>query len=213
MTAGRRRKRPPPLSRSAKPLPQPAPTEVVADVALRDGAICLIAETLYVATDVSLAQLVEVAPIKESGTHIRTLESWCRAGKWVVHRRQFRERWKARILAEIGNELAVARREQLRELNSLRAQALKQLASRKLKPRSYEGMVNAVCRLVLTVDHVQRGLLAELAPISAPRTVELGAPVAMRASLSEEEALAAAKAVVALRRHHGEQPTTSAESG
>lgn len=158
----------------------------------------LAVEVQYVSTDFSLAQLIEREPLASSGINLRRVEAWCKQGGWVAQRTTFQKKWRDKILEEMGQEIADARRRDLRSLMAIQTDAVNKIRSGALEAKSYEGLIGAIVRLAKVVDDIQVKMLGDLPP---PSSVTSAAPADIPTpQLTLDEALAAAKMLIAMRR-------------
>lgn len=91
----------------------------------------------------------------------RTLERWCKAGRWVQKRQEYLERWTQKARDRIGSQLAQERLHEITMLQEMRDLARDKLTDPSTLPRSWEGVAKAFVDLVKTLDE-QREKLTEV---------------------------------------------------
>ena len=156
---------------------------------------------------VSLTDLAQ-HPLFAGQVSAKSLEAWCKQGGWVELRRQNAEAWRKQMTVETGRELVEFRREQLRKLRRLSDIMFKELlpdksGHLKMPANSYESFVQAFVRVVGMSDEVTQKSLDDVMPDVRPVQLEEAteqSEMALKSSMSDEEARAGAKAILAMRR-------------
>lgn len=165
--------------------------------------------TYLYTTSLQKVSLTELAkhPLFAGHVAVKTLESWCKQGAWVEMRRQNAEAWRKAMVVETGRELIEFRRDQLRKLKQLSDIMFKELqpgkgGSLKLQANSYESFVQAFVRVIgLGVDLTQQTIddvMPDVQPVQEAPTEQ--SEIALKSSMSIEEARIGAKAILAARR-------------
>lgn len=161
--------------------------------------------------------------------HLRTLEAWSLKDKWVENRREVQEKIRVQVENRIATEIAKHRSDQLKTMQTIFDDAIDKLMPKPrlatdgngkpvLDPegnetyfpgaapdvKSYEGLVNAITRLSEVLDSQRERLGETLTPQMFVGDDDEGMGSAgatpIQPQLSQEEARAAAKLLIQMRR-------------
>lgn len=187
------------------------PDAVVAG--LQDN-IRLLAGHMYMASNLSIAQLAKTPELQ--GINIRVLEGWSVKDEWVAKRHEFQDRVKIRVQNVLASEVARERSNQMKDIVS-RRNALSKLVQAKLdslfdadgdllpeaSDEKLTSLVNTWIKVTDLADKFLDKLGEEFFPAAADAAAgidELQAASSIRPQLTQEEARAAAKLLIKMRR-------------
>ncbi len=128
--------------------------------------------------------------------HLRTVEAWSRDHAWSQKRRAFQDECLERLRAKVGDELVQQRQLDLERMETLKERVLQALPS--AEPKSLEGLVGSLCRLIQLQDDMRSTVLPQMPPTAQPVG---GSPLRpdMKPRLTDEEARAAATTIIRMR--------------
>lgn len=154
--------------------------------------------------------LRKVAADKDfDGITVQQLRAWSDAGKWNERRAEHLQRLRQQVQSKLAVALRRSRLQQLGAMRQIEHQGMLMLSDPNLTPKNgWESMANAVTRLSERIESMQasigRDAAAGLVPVTASLT-QGDVPADMMPELSDDEARAAARAVVEMRRSQGAQ--------
>lgn len=157
------------------------------------------AEIRYV-TDpqgISSQELSEIEPFK-GVVRPHLMCDWRSKHDWVEKRKKYFDGVSDSIKKKLGKRLVSIQVEQLKELDTLYHDAIAKLKERKLKPKTLEGMITALVKLVTASNELRDRIAREIVPENLGGTRDEGMQVTPK--LTESEARAAAKAIIHERR-------------
>ena len=155
--------------------------------------------------------LREVAADKDfDGVGVHQLRAWSDAGRWTERRAEHLQRLRQQVQSKLAVALRRSRLQQLRAMRQIEHQGMLMLSDPNLTPKNgWESMANAVARLSERIENMQtsigRDAVAGLTP-AVSQLAQGDVPADMLPELSDEEARAAARAVVEMRRSHSSLP-------
>lgn len=183
----------------------PAQSKKVEWLALRHAA-CLRYITDH--RGISIKKLSEQELFKDSVSY-ETFQRWSMVDKWVERRSEFFENIRDDIKKNLGKRLVDIQVDQLKELDVLYHESIKKLKAKKLKPKSLEGMITALVKLVTASNELRDKIAKEIVPEHLGGAQGDGMQVTPK--LTEEEARAAAMAIIHQRR--AKMRATATDSG
>ena len=159
---------------------------------------------------ITLDALSKIAPYNR--VHPKTIDIWCAKDQWVARRAQIQLDWRKQIERKIGQEVVQQAITDLDTTNTLFEAAAEKLATNAAAPHSYEGMLNASIKLMEWRSDLREKIYNVAAPTpggSAGQSAGMPTP-----NFSAEEARAAAKVIIQLRREQirSEQEKHDAET-
>lgn len=125
-----------------------------------------------------------------------SLERWCAEDEWVRRRQKYMERIRADIEAHIAEKMVETRVEQLKRIDSEVTTLFAQLDS--VKPKSKEGLVTAMVRLIELGNNIRESLAKEVVPEHLGGVQQETIP--LTPNLDHEDVRAATKAILHRRR-------------
>lgn len=155
---------------------------------------------------VSLSEMSKTPPF--SRVPKRTLEKWSSDDGWVSKRREAQERIRQIVEQQLGNEIAQERMNQLKELQRVYDEGIRQLTDEteggRLRANSFEGAVGAVVRLADLMDTWREKLARQVGGVI--ESTEAGAGdgddrvYTPAPKLSVDEARSVVKEILRMRR-------------
>lgn len=192
-------------ARSKKKTAATPPRSKPSDDHLR--ALQLAAETrcIFSAEPVDLRHLVDEEGF--AGVTIQQLRAWADAGSWAQRRSRHLAQLRQQVQSKLSVALRKSRLQHLRSLRQLEYQGLMMLSDPNLVPKNgWESMANAVSRLGERIEKMQVSIGQEASvglAAEVPVAQHGDLPSEMLPELTDDEARAAARAVVEMRRHGG----------
>lgn len=145
---------------------------------------------------ISVQQLSKLEPFNL--VSLVTLQRWSAEDSWVEARKAYHIGIKQRVESAIGNTMVRTRVAQLKTMTGMFEDACGKLDSSDTRVGTYEGLLMVIIRLADQLDKMREKISSELVPSSGIGVSAEQRP--LKASLSEEEAREASKAVIRMRR-------------
>lgn len=143
---------------------------------------------------VSVRELNKVSPFDQVSQ--TTLERWATEDEWVRRRQQYFENIRADIESHIAKKMVKVRVEQLKKIDVQVETLFGQIDA--VPPKSKEGLITALVRLLEAGDSMREKLAQEVVPVHLGGVRQKTLPLTPQ--LSEEEARDAALAILRRRR-------------
>lgn len=143
---------------------------------------------------ISVRQLHNHPPFDQLG--FRTMERWCVEDEWVHRRQQYMERIRSDIESHINQRMVETRVEQLKQIDVKVTSLFGEID--KVEPKSKEGMITALVRLMEAGNSLREKLSKEIVPSHIGGTQQDNVPVTPH--LTHEDAREAALAILRRRR-------------
>lgn len=132
-----------------------------------------------------------------------TLARWSTQDRWVERRNQNLDNWRRAIENKIGSELVKSRTDQMVRMRELFDKIMDQVLKKgrsALKAKSLEGLVSALVKLADLMDNWNEKLFHSVIPDMPASAAIASVPAASKPRLSINEARAAAKIIMKMRR-------------
>lgn len=141
------------------------------------------------------------------GINLGTFKQWSFEDKWGERRATFQKQTQEKMQRAIGDELVRRRLKTMERLDTVLDKALKKLEDEAVQMNSWEGVATVLVRLIQMMDEFHEKVAGNLLTGLTPMQSEAGgsgvvAPIsqAARPRLNDDEARAAAKAIIHMRR-------------
>lgn len=174
-----------------------APKDRVAD----EENLRFTAETYYtMSTDpVTVREMVRMD--RFSGVTIAKMERWAEQGHWWDKRQSHLDGLRERLRVKMADGIARRRMDQIRAMEDLIQQGYAMLADKRLKPKNgWESVASTVLKINEAVDKWSVGVAQEVLPRISGSEPGDRLPSQVLPALNDDEARAAARTVVQMRR-------------
>jgi len=129
---------------------------------------------------------------------LRTLQHWALVDRWPERRQKYFARIVAKAEEKLGDRLVKARLDELKSRENIADSMAVDILAGNVESKSQEGMVSALTKLLDSNDSLRERITKSVAPTQMGGPHQDSLPVTP--TLTDEEARAAASAVIQIRR-------------
>lgn len=159
------------------------------------------AEMYYTLSTQAVSVRDMVALPQFSMVTVRTMQRWADEGGWWDIRQAHLAKLRGLLQSKLSSRLVAQRSEQMQMMDDILHQGVQMLSDPNLQPRNWEGVAGTTLKVVEAIDRWGAGIKSEMTPDEVkPGAAQQQLPAHMMPALSEDEARAAARAIVLMRR-------------
>lgn len=159
------------------------------------------AEMYYTLTpgEVSLDAMASVSQFAHLG--IKKLQQWADKDSWVARRAQHQDRMRSLLHRRLAQSLVDDRVKQMEDQQWICDEGMSMLENEMLQPKlGWEGMAGTVVATMRNMEQMRKDVITELSGGDAGSQEQQGTMSSFDESITQEEAAAAARALVEVRQ-------------